>query len=282
MVAAPTAFVNYGVDYLTCTYKPQANLTRLEFYLSQIERSEKAHGNYTEKWAMQGYSGFHIGGLDWGLRDDGCIVRLSGATAKEYWAKVGKLASNCSRIDLQTTVSECRDLNAVVQTHYKEMRKKWQSKKKFPEPKMWVGPQGAEAIYSGSRHSQRYLRLYRRFLKDRLSGTETHLRYEAEIKSELAKVTLSRLLASSTPDDDCRSQCYAMFRDRGLSLEWTHSGQQPFVCPRTIGNVTRRLRWLENAVRPSVERLIAEGYRDQVLSALGFLEKTEAPVVLSS
>ncbi len=270
MTVRLATYVDYGVDYLTCTFKPQASLTRLEFYLSRIEREEKAAGNITEKWAMQGYSGFHIGGLDWGLRDDGVIVRLSGPTAYDHWKRIGKLASNCSRIDLQTTVVYEEEPSVTILRHWKEFKAKWQSNQKYPEPKMWVGPQGAQAISSGSRHSQRFLRLYLRYWKDKRPELLKHVRYEQEVKAPLSKLYLTTLLNHRTPEEAIRAECQTSFTRRGCRLLWNGNARELNRSPKPKGNVERRLRWIADAIRPTVERLIAEGYEEETMSALGF------------
>jgi len=214
----PVAWVDRGVDYLTCTYGPKAKLTRLRHYIARCEALETAHGNIARNWGMSGYLGYHCGGLEYGWRGDGVIVRLSGPTAQEWWRRFGKLASNCSRIDVQETVIWDETIALTLARHWKEMRAWSKLRKKAPALKLISGELGPETIYSGKRSSDVYLRAYNRFAKTMDHRFRGHLRYEVEFKAERARFVLGELLRSKSADDVCTSHCLEMFRVRGCRL----------------------------------------------------------------
>ena len=276
MAVVPANYPNAGVDYLTCTYNPQANHTRLLFYLGACEREELDRGGLSRRWGMAGYIGAHAGGLEWGSKSDGVIVRLSGETARSWWAKFGKLASNCSRIDLQQTVVYDEPPHRTINRHFKELRKWNKTHRKPMTAKLWCGDQGAEAMFSGKRVSDSYLRCYHRGSKPECSHEQGHLRYEVELKNSRARQALQGLLASDNPEAVTRATVGQMFSARGVRLTWQEGCTLTFVTPIKNDDAGKRLRWLRDAIRPAVQNLIEHGYRDEVVEALGLMDQAQA------
>jgi len=267
-------FDSVGVDYLTCSYAGQVKSTELAFYLTRIEQNEVKDGFLRSAWAQSGYGGWRIGGLEWGVRHDGVLVRLAGETARQYWRRVGKLASNCSRIDLQTTVRYDEPVDVTIRRHFREV-KAWNKKRLRPLAiKLWVGQDGAEAMYCGSRLSSRYLRLYSRYSKEKRLETRGQLRYEVELKSGLAQTHLAKLLDLEDEVPFTLAHCQKMFSVRGCGLRWKNESPALLQCPRRVGDVPNRLRWLHDGIRPTIHELVQRGYRDEVLKALGLTDAT--------
>lgn len=258
-----------GVDYLTCTYKPQAALTRLKFYLSRAENEERSAGNFVREWHLCGYRGYRVGGLNYGWRNDGVIVRLEGTTAQRWWRRFGALASNCSRIDVQDTWVYDAEPSEVLQFHWGEMVEWWNARKGRPKPREIGGPTGLETIYSGERVSDIYLRVYDRFKKKKQAEFKGHVRYEAEIKGDRALQMLTHLVPIRRYEYASACECLHLFRKRGCSPPSPLQSSTSLRCAPRLVDVSRRLSWLRNGVRPAVEELIEYGYRPQVLEALG-------------
>jgi hypothetical protein len=82
-MAWPMPVVDGGVDYLTCTFTPESKLTQLEFLVARTKFIETQKGNFESPWAMAGFTGWRVGGLEFGLRHDGVLVRLSGEVARD-------------------------------------------------------------------------------------------------------------------------------------------------------------------------------------------------------
>jgi DNA relaxase NicK len=213
----PVASVDSGVDYLTCTYKPTAALTRLKFYLTRLEREELNAGFFSRPWNMYGYRGFRVGGLNYGWRDDSVIVRLESEVAQRWWRRFGKLASNCSRIDVQDTWTYEEKPSVVLREHWRTMVAWWKEKKGRPKPREIGGPTGIETIYSGERVSDMYLRVYDRWSKKKDKAYQGHVRYEVEVKGDRAMQLLQSLLPVRRHEVAAAGQCHELFRARGCS-----------------------------------------------------------------
>lgn len=260
--------VDCGVDYLTCTFKPSCMFTRLRIRIEKIAQSEIRLGNFKREWSMCGYDGFKVGGLECGTRDDGMIVRLSGPTAQDHWRKIGSLADNCSRIDLQVTVLTEEPCSQTISRHWKEMKRWTKQKQRRPEVTLIANQEGAGTIYSGKRQSLSFLRCYSRYSKTKNPQMKNHLRYEVEYKSELAKEVLRTLLTTRSCLHICREQCQAMFSVRGCRLQLTQTAVARIRVPRTTTDVIGRLQWLNEAVRGTIEQLCESGHESEVIDAL--------------
>ena len=261
-----------GVDYLTVTYKPQAALTRIKFYLARVQRQEVEAGNFLRDWHMYGYRGYRVGGLNYGWRDDGLIVRLEGVTAQRWWRRFGALASNCSRIDVQDTWVYDAEPATVLQFHWDEMVDWWNACKGRPKPREIGGPTGIETIYSGERVSEIYLRCYDRFKKKKQAEFSGHVRYEAEIKGDRAFQMLAHLAPIRRYEYAAACECFDLFRKRGCSPPSPMQSSTSLRCAPRLVDVSRRLSWLRNGVRPAVQELVQYGYAAQVYEALGLSE----------
>lgn len=268
-MAWPMPVVDDGVDYLTCTFKPESKLTQLEFLIARTKAIEIQKGNFESAWGMAGFTGWRVGGLEWGLRDDGVLVRLSGEVARDWWPKFGKLASNCSRIDLQQTVMVANDWPNTIKTHWKEMVSWWQENTHRPTPSVIAGPTGPQTIYSGKRSSDVFMRIYHRGSKAGLEERVGHVRYEVELKRDRASRMLALLLASEIPADIIRSQCCTMLSSRGCRLAMKYDALPCSHAAPSKSDAEKCLSWLSKCVRPSVEQLVESGRLQETLLALG-------------
>jgi DNA relaxase NicK len=234
-----------------------------------VRRIEQHAGNLVRVWGGLGYKGEKVAGLEYGYRHDGAIVRLEGFTAKRWWKRFGAIATNCSRIDLQTTLIYGEHWSKTMKRHWRQSRRWYKERRQRPKPKAVQGIDGPETIYSGQRVSDVFLRCYHRGSKKGCEHAQGHIRYEAELKAHRGKATLAGLLSSSDATHDCASQVWTNFTNRGYSLMWPNVDQQHFVCDRIPADLERRLTWLRKQVRPTVEFMLQSGRMADCLDALG-------------
>lgn len=101
------------------------------------------------------------------------------------------------------------------------------------------------------------------------------MRYELELKGQLAFAEASRLAASRSRERAIADSLIAFFEvDRGLNglLRAGLEPNQPIGCLIPYAGLTdhnRSLSWLATCVRPTVQKLIRAGKLDAVLDALG-------------
>ena len=221
------------------------------------------------KWGTSGYLGVHVGGLEYGHRADGAIVRLSGPTAKRWFRRFVYVATNVSRIDLQWTMVYEEEPHVVIETQFDLMRKLWSTKKRWPEPKLILGPNGGESIKSGNRQSDVFLRAYHRGARKGFEHAAGHIRYEVEFKNGAARSIAQSLMPHRTASSRIEAQCLTRFRNRGCALPISDNVPHLYRCTRNPGDVHRSLEWLRGSVQSTVQRLVNLGYEAEVLDALG-------------
>jgi hypothetical protein len=229
--------------------------------------------NFTKAWAWQGYTGFKIGQVCIGERPDGCIVRLEGKAAHD-WANAGLPAGhNITRLDIALTVWGIPNQSEVIARHNEEgveHRKTLQSR---PYAVRLIDGNGdGDTLYLGSRSSEQFVRVYD---KERSpNGGEqykTAVRYECECKEQLAHRAYQRCVNPRYSSSSCLQVLAGLLARRGISPLGV-GGIRPEVIPpsiKPISDLESALSWLSVQVRPTIARLMSEGYEEEVLTALG-------------
>jgi len=263
-----TAIVDVGIDYLTCTFIEKREKLQATMKAERLLRSEVSAGAFCKPWRFSGYEGFQAGGVCTGIRPDGVIVRLSGEVAQVHWRKFERLASNCSRIDAQVTVLAEPHCDALIRKHYSQLRQTWSKFKRWPEPKLILSPKGAQTLYSGSRSSEVFMRIYDKGIESGEARFRNHLRYEIEFKGNRARARSSHLAASQRSAPPIIGHCQSMLETRGCRLGWNGNAERLYRRHAAPKDVDRCLRWLAAGVRGPIHRLIERGMLEEVSRAL--------------
>lgn len=260
-------------------------------------------GERLRVFGFSGYRGMAAGEVSWGVRRDGCLLRLSSDAAKEHWAQVYGLATNVSRLDVQVTVQPVTGPTKRLLSHHKELRRKRRAVGRPPKFKFWYGPDGPEAMTLGSRTSDWFGRVYDKFIESGLPEWLGCLRYEVELKrfaaSDIASkldhteephILIEALVSSFVAARGCRLPLHVIdspappapgdsqdfykqsLRRRNHSSKFLESS--PLIAVGT-GKTRKRLIWLTNAVKPTVQALMDQGQQDLMLEALGLCVKEQ-------
>jgi len=281
-----------GVDYITATSHQRDSASPFRSFAKWLVSQEVQAGCKDSDWRASGYRGRHAGSVAFGVSQQGSIVRASSDCAREHWQQLLCLADNVTRLDLQVTVRPVAGSTATLSRHHKELLKAPRSRGKPAGFKMWYGPSGPEAATVGKRISDRYGRIYDKWLESQLEEYLGCLRYELELHRHVALATAQHLDSQEFDQDAILHQVSTFFRGRGLRIGFdcqvprdmtdgerlNHSRSLIRSSGRSIPEVTSALRWIHNSVAPSVRRLIESGHREQVLRALGL---TEVPATLA-
>src|SRR4030067_3665291 len=103
--------VTSSVDYLTITVSNSDKSVLLMQEAQRLKVDLEECGWKVRKWGMQGYGGYSMAGLRWGMRTDGCIMMLSGQDAAINWVPALALAQNVTRLGLAGAVSLAGPVN---------------------------------------------------------------------------------------------------------------------------------------------------------------------------
>lgn len=244
-------------------------------HASGIIHYQKMLGSIEKGWGMAGFSGFKVGEVEYGHRDDEFIVRLMSDCASHSWRKCYELADSITRLDVQVTVEMGQPCAPLVWKYYHKANALSEKKKRGPRNRVILGNDGGATLYCGERTSQRFGRCYAKGPQTKMSYYETALRFEVQYNGRLAKLVARRLYDAKHPADFCFDRSSGFFRDRigFFPVRTAFIGKD--TCPRKRSDVRKKLDWLHDAVRPSVQMLLELGHVREVYDALGLPGPTE-------
>ena len=267
-----------GFDYLTMTWKDEIRNTALSNMRNVITWAERRPTNiggkdFTKSWAWQGYVGWQCGQVCIGERPDGSIVRLTGKAAHD-WASDGLPAGhNISRLDIAWTVWGISDQSKQIARHSVETEDYRKSLRSRPYKVRLIDGKGdGDTLYVGTRVSELWLRVYDKERSPN-GGNEykTALRYECECKEQLAQRAYSGCVSNGYSAASCLQVLTGLLARRGVvPLGIGSIRQKPVgITPLPVTSLEGSLSWLEKQARPTIARLMREGYEQEVLEALG-------------
>jgi len=267
-----------GADYLTTTWRAQIRDTPLQNTRNVIRWAERRQLNeggkdFTKPWAWQGYVGLSCGQVAVGERPDSTIVRLSGKAAHDWLASGLPTGHKITRLDVALTFWSDLNRSALLALHSLEALGKRNTLRSRPfEVRLIDGFGDGDTLYVGDRTSELFVRCYDKQLE---SANDPHykgaIRYEVECKEGTAIKAAERLTSGGYCAARAMEVCSGLLDRRGIcALGLGRVRSEPFPpSALPISSLESSLSWLNEQVRPTVARLMREGYELEVLRALG-------------
>jgi len=260
-----------GVDWITCTTRePFAGISLISA-AEELAHSQALAGHDAKLWGMAGFEGFVCGGVQWGNRNQEAMVRLSSDAAFTSWRSFYRLAESVTRIDLQATVFYGPYYARRITRDYRHARRFRVGKARSASVSVIRCTDGGYTVYLGKRASDRYGRIYDKWVESRLEFYRECVRYEVEFKGRLA-LGAARAIAKARNEVDATG---GLLRDffcaRGIDLPAIDAARCHLNGPQVTVNDHRSLEWLRAQVRPTIERLIKHGHRQAVYDALNVI-----------
>lgn len=271
-------FVDGGVDWITVTAKEPAKVERLRSFAYAMIDTQLGAGFFGRPWFQSGYVGVACGHVQFGDRQDGCILRLGGYVAKGYWMRVIEMCDNVTRIDLQTTFRAVEQPAVVVHRHYREVQRKRRLFKRAPRLSRICDDDGGYTMYTGRRCSNVMGRIYDKASESKRTEYEGCVRYEVQYNGKRARWVSKVLAQGLYASADIARSVLEFFAERGCSVKPLMDILSSAVSFDTsapvepVTDVKRKLEWLLRSVRPSVRHLVNLGLRAQVFAVLGVNE----------
>lgn len=261
--------VDCGFDWITATATTRIAQERLSKLGQSIIRSEKRSGNETKPWAFAGYQGFKCGSAQIGTRHDSTCLRISSGVAHENWLAAYQAGEGFPRVDVQMTIRVTGDPQQTIARVYRQALSHTRKFKRGPNCTILKSSNGSATVYLGRRQSSVFLRSYDKGRESGLDHYQSCVRFEGEFKGPVGLPILRHSAASSSALVTATSYVLGHFANRGVVLRSTVDTRYSVRVPRKRSDTTRRLEWIQTQVSPSVRLLIASGYRNDVLRALG-------------
>jgi len=275
---------NASVDWITCTGATRESRERLwQIGNRQLYRS-KSEGQDASRWHANGYSGWTDGSVSFGVRADGCILRISGEQAADQWRECFRASENTSRMDLAVDCQLNVPVPALSRQIYRDAGHVVPACGRKPSRSLVVSGDGGSTVYIGARVSESFGRVYDKGIEQKVAPAGSWWRWELELKGKTA-LAQAELLSSS---DDHRvllmSTVNHWFRARTTHAYTTTDVCHSILLSRKRTTNDRRLHWLAHDVRPTVRRLLDEVGYDRVAFALGLPPQSavDSPVIHNS
>lgn len=274
MAKTTCVLVDTGIDYLTVTTKPGGSTMELLELAYEFGSEAFNDGMWRgSAWGIRGYRGEQIGSIGYGDSEQGGIVQCSGGVSTALAAKLVEsgIACHCSRIDFQCTGQWNRDCKAYGRRVAHDLHKAQVSSSggRPAKTKSIVGWGDGDSVYSGSRSSDRYLRVYDKSREQHFTTGKNLWRWEVEFKNKLAARAWG--LVSSVTIDACLTEGVVVseVERRGVVVPWEQqSGIGVISQPGTKSDVSRKLTWIKNQVMPTFVFLYQSGFGDTLESMI--------------
>jgi DNA relaxase NicK len=220
-------------------------------------------------WSFRGYQGYRCGQAQMGAREDSLCVRLSGALSQQHWRELYRVADHFTRLDLQVTVRPKRDAAKVcVMVHNAALRHS-EASKDGPDVSIVRSNDGSVTTYLGSRNSDAMGRVYTKGVESGLDQYAGTARFEVEYKGAICRSLARSIYHAKSELITIAGYVSGFFSRRAVDLRLPSVPNYHTCSSRPRSDNARRLLWLREQVRPSVELLISAGCYNEVMSALG-------------
>lgn len=261
-----------GCDWLSVTCNHPELRWRFREMAVALLHLEGQNGNDCKPWSFMGFTGLKCGGIGYGEMDQMDYMRLSGPTAYSYWMQALPLSTNCSRFDVQVTVSGIAEPDEAIVKHYADTVKHYATWLRPPTVDLRLSNRTGNTMYLNTRSSARFGRIYNKHTESRSEYYRGCLRYEVQFNGKLAKIVSNRILEDRDFQSGYSSRVLGFFEKAQVAIPCIMVDSRNCTVPRRRSDVLRRLRWLDVSVRPCVQNLIEKGHAEAVLSALGLTD----------
>ena len=263
-----------GFDWLTATARPDETARELAALGGRLVELERDAGNRQREWHWRGYHGLTAGAATVGGRDDGVIVRASGALAADWARALASLASNVSRVDLQVTwLAPMGDSDSAVMALWRARQRL--AERGRPSEITLIRPErDGPTVYVGKRSSDQFGRIYDKHGEDPTTYPPGAVRAEIEIKGETARANRERIAAGDLDSSAILALARRWYRRRGIPLQLPDAGTADLApAPRSETDAQRALRWLAGQAAPTVARSVEWSGLWPTLRALGLADR---------
>lgn len=261
-----------GVDWLTITCSSPVQRSQLRELAAVVMDHERDQGNDVKPWRILGFEGLACGGVGFGDMDHQSLFRLSGPAAAAHWKAGYELSTNCSRIDLQVTISNVTDPAELILTHHKEALVHVEGWLRPPTVDLRLSNVTGPTLYLNKRCSDKFMRVYDKGSESKLAYYKGCVRYEVQFGGRLSGIVARRLARAERYEQEAHACVYTSIENKGLAPRFPTRSTTPIVVSRRRSDDSRRLAWLSRAVRPSVHTLLKTVPMHDILRALGLHE----------
>lgn len=266
--------VSCGVDWISGTLGRNEidNQTWLYDCLHALTEVQQ-YGNTYKRRSLLGFDGWESGGCFVGSNDTTHYAQFAGKYANDAYHYLEHPKVHISRLDIQITVQY--DIELIKEGRYQYAHAVHYNKG-LPEYRrrkinLYAGSDGGDTVYVGSPSSDVRGRLYNKAKQSNEQAYERSWRYEVVFRNEYAHKLFGRLISEDNETSKLiLAQVVAWYAERGIvvldvGVERTDTITAP---KQPKSDVERKLRWVKNQVVPTIRKLAALGYAEELMEVI--------------
>jgi hypothetical protein len=258
-----------GVDWITCTTTARESSEALWAVALQLLPRHLEKGEDPTRWHGHGYDGLQAGGLCFGSRTDGVLVRLSGQQARDEWRAPCGAADNVTRLDLALDLESDVPKTAMARDLYRDSFHSHPRNGRPPIRSLVTSSDHGSTCYVGKRSSENFGRLYDKGVQQKTHAPGLWWRWEVELKGDTAAGTAAGLLQAPSEACSIADTTVDWFTARGGRVPRAEGILAIRNWGRDPTKTDKRIQWLARSVRPTAVKLLDVLGRERVLTALG-------------
>ena len=276
MIAAKSEreIISVGVDYVTATARSKRSRQVLERIGTVELHKERTNGCEVGPFRLFDLEGLRSGAVEYATSLHYDMLRLSSHVASQRWHEVVQVADNVSRLDLQVTVRFTPHQPNLAEHVERRMKQFKRVKGTRLEIELRRNDVKGKTLYTGSRKSDLFSRLYDKGSESRLPELFGCWRMESQYQNERALVYAKSLLSVESAAEHIYALVAAYYRDRGAGI--INTSPTTVLALKALSrrpyhdtSSSKRLAWLRNQVRPGIQKELELGNLNAVLEALG-------------
>lgn len=269
----PVEKIQAGIDWITWVDKDPETRSYVHELGMELLHAEADTGAKVRPFGMEGYQGWTSGRVSIGSRPDSHLLRISGSLAATTWTRLQPSRGRPSRLDVQTSVLLTNSHGTFGRTLIKPLSAPSPRTRGRPLKRtIWQDSAQSWCGMVGSRTSSKYLRVYDKGIEQGTHPAGLYWRIELEAKRERARELWTELTKATDVADWSLKCCERACRSCLLSWPWPASSDLaplPAASAARPPEVERSIRWLQQMVRPTIERLLPALGTEQILVLLG-------------
>ena len=264
----PATLISAGVDWLTATAYRTSGNDSFDMLGRELVERQAALGHEVKTHKAGGYHGLQTEGVSRGVRHDTYIIRLSSDVAHDNWRAVAALATNISRCDVEITFEFDKAVPDFIANNQHLALSHGGARGRRRNVTLIQSTSQGDSLYLGKRTSDVYARVYDKGREQKIAPAGMLYRQEVEYKAERAAQVVTHLTEATCEVTEATALVCSYMRSAGLQTAW-YEGKRAMAARGRPVVKHQKLRWLEQAARPSVVRLCEAGRVREVIAALG-------------
>lgn len=261
-----------GVDWVTVTSSVTQEMERLYAVYKELRDVAIGEGNEEKEAGFLGYRGLVSGGAFFGSRPDGAMLRVSGALAHTAVPFIRAAGGKVTRLDVQCTIkSDEKPERVITGARNQALCARMEPSAGRKVAVVHIAGHGdGDSLYLGKRTSEAYGRVYDKGAESGDAELAGLTRFEVEYKGDKAAAVWAELCDVRSVERYALGLVCGQFGRWGVRLPL---GDTEEVCPPVTSphtsDTAKKLRWLQEQVRGTVDTLAARGLTQEVIDALG-------------